>query len=211
MAALRAEVAATRQAMVATQQEMALMAQASPQIQAQPFPAWSPSYQGTYQQHGMPPPVPPTPVPQAAYAAIPPPAPAAYQPATAYQPAQAYVPPIGGGGGRACRGEGSGGGRGGQPGQPRCNQDQNRAEYGVAPPAAGGAQPAVQAATTGQKNYTKYFNNWNMCFSCGFDVPGWHTSATCLAVCRKDGHQEGCNRQNYAQYAAQGHKWSYFW
>ena len=49
MAALRAEVAATRQAMVATQQQMALMAQASPQMQAQPFPAWSPSYQGAYQ------------------------------------------------------------------------------------------------------------------------------------------------------------------
>ena len=60
--------------------------------------------------------------------------------------------------------------------------------------------------TDGAKNYTKHFNNWNMCFSCGFDVPGWHTSATCPAQCRKEGHQEGYNRQNYAQYAAQGHK-----
>ena len=60
MAALYAEVAVTRQAMVATQQQMALMAQASPQMQAQPFTAWPPSYQGTYQQHGMPPPSPPT-------------------------------------------------------------------------------------------------------------------------------------------------------
>ena len=56
-----------------------------------------------------------------------------------------------------------------------------------------------------QNNYTKHFNNWNMCFSCGFDVPGWHTSTTCPTVCRKEGHQEGCNRQNHAQYAAQGH------
>ena len=73
------------------------MAQASPQMQAQTFPAWPPSYQGAYQQHGIPPPVPPTPVPQAAYAAIPPPAPPAYQPAAMYQPAQTYIPPIGGG------------------------------------------------------------------------------------------------------------------
>ena len=81
-----------------------------------------------------------------------------------------------------------------------------RAAFGVAPPAAGGPQPAGQATATGQKNYTKHFNNWNICFSCGFDVPNWHTSATCPAVCRKDGHQEGYDCQNYAQYAAQGHK-----
>ena len=62
-AALCAEVASTRQALVATQQQMALMAQASPQMQAQTVPVWPPSYQGAYQQHGMPPPVPPTPVP----------------------------------------------------------------------------------------------------------------------------------------------------
>eukprot|EP00804_Cyclotella_cryptica_P011803 CCRYP_011363-RA/>CCRYP_011363-RA protein AED:0.96 eAED:0.96 QI:0/-1/0/1/-1/1/1/0/221 len=28
-------------------------------------------------------------------------------------------------------------------------------------------------------NTTKHFNNWNMCYSCGWDVPLWHTSQTC--------------------------------
>ena len=75
IAALRAEVAATRQAMVATQQQMALMAQSSPQMQTQHFPAWPPAYPAAYQQPPMQQPIPLAPVPQAAYAAIPPPAP----------------------------------------------------------------------------------------------------------------------------------------
>ena len=75
VAALRAEVAVTRRAMVATQQQMALMAQSSPQMQTQKFPAWPPAYPAAYQQPGMQQPIPPAPVPQAAYAAIPPPRP----------------------------------------------------------------------------------------------------------------------------------------
>ena len=74
------------------------------------------------------------------------------------------------------------------------------------PPAAGGAQPAGQATATGQKNYNTHFNNWNMCISCGFDVPIWHTSKTCPAMCRRDEHQEGCDGQNHVQYTAQGHR-----
>ena len=45
-----------------------------------------------------------------------------------------------------------------------------------------------------------------MCFSCGFDVPGWHTSQTCPVPCRKEHHHEGCNRTNYLQYQAQGYR-----
>ena len=60
MAALRAEVAATRQAMVATQQKMALLAQASQQMQAQKFPAWPLAYSGAYRQPGVPLPILPT-------------------------------------------------------------------------------------------------------------------------------------------------------
>ena len=81
----------------------------------------------------------------------------------------------------------------------------NCAAFGLAPPAAGGAPQAAQGEAAGVKNYTKHYNNWNMCISCGFDVPGWHTSASCPAQCRKPGHQEGCDRQNYQQYVAQGH------
>lgn len=28
-------------------------------------------------------------------------------------------------------------------------------------------------------NTTKYYANWNICFSCGFDVDSWHTSQMC--------------------------------
>jgi hypothetical protein len=52
-------------------------------------------------------------------------------------------------------------------------------------------------------NPNKWFNNHNYCYSCGYDVPIWHTSATCNT--RKRDHQEGCTRQNVAQYEAAGH------
>lgn len=45
----------------------------------------------------------------------------------------------------------------------------------------------------------------NVCFSCGFDVPVWHSSKTCPAVCCKDGYQEGYERGNYKQYITVGH------
>ena len=41
--------------------------------------------------------------------------------------------------------------------------------------------------------------------SCGFDVPLWHTSATCPMECRKMGHNENCNRNNYNDYIAAGY------
>ena len=114
MVVLESEVAATRQAMVATQQQMALMAQGTQQMPAPPSPAWPPSYHGAYQQHGMAQLALLATVPKSACAAIPPPA---YQPAAqappAYQPATAYVPPARGGAGQAYRGRGQGAGRGG--------------------------------------------------------------------------------------------------
>eukprot|EP00804_Cyclotella_cryptica_P023697 CCRYP_019320-RA/>CCRYP_019320-RA protein AED:0.37 eAED:0.35 QI:0/0/0/1/1/1/6/0/1607 len=53
-------------------------------------------------------------------------------------------------------------------------------------------------------NTTKYFNNWNMCYSCGWDVPHWHTSQTCNN--RAPGHQDGCTRQNAQAYMTAGHR-----
>ena len=43
-----------------------------------------------------------------------------------------------------------------------------------------------------------------MCFSCGFDIPHWHTSATCPF---KDevGHQVGCTRENLEAYKVVDH------
>ena len=57
----------------------------------------------------------------------------------------------------------------------------------------------------GPPSVYKYFNNWGMCFSCGFNVPGWHTSMTCSHECHNPGHQVGCTRQNYQQYLTAGH------
>ena len=54
--------------------------------------------------------------------------------------------------------------------------------------------------------YTKKWNNWNACYSCGFDVPKWHTSATCPIECRKADHQEAYTRGKYKEYVAAG--WS---
>eukprot|EP00804_Cyclotella_cryptica_P000273 CCRYP_010218-RA/>CCRYP_010218-RA protein AED:0.29 eAED:-0.05 QI:0/0/0/0.5/1/1/2/0/769 len=53
-------------------------------------------------------------------------------------------------------------------------------------------------------NTTKYFNNWNMCYSCGWDVPHWHTSQTCNN--RAPGHQDGRTRQDAQAYMTAGHR-----
>jgi hypothetical protein len=71
----------------------------------------------------------------------------------------------------------------------------------IPPPAGGGSRPAG----SGAKNAIKYYNNWSMCYSCGFDVPAWHNSTTCPAVCRKPHHQLGCTRENAEGYIAAGH------
>jgi hypothetical protein len=41
-------------------------------------------------------------------------------------------------------------------------------------------------------NPVKKYNNWDMCYTCGFDVESGHTSMTCPQ--KKEGHQTGCNR-----------------
>ena len=53
-------------------------------------------------------------------------------------------------------------------------------------------------------NPYKRWNNWNACYSCGFDVPGWHNSKTCPT--RRDDHQEGYTRENSQQYIEAGHR-----
>ena len=104
---------------------------------------------------------------------------------------------------------GRGGGRGGY------GYGGGRNNY--APPAAptpvpiAGIPPAPAPTSAGRggnapPNPNKWYNNHNYCFSCGYDVPLWHTSATCNE--RKRNHQEGCTRQNVAQYEAAGHQCS---
>ena len=124
------------------------------------------------------------------------------QPPNAYQ---THWAPMGGGRGRG-RGRGRGGrGRGGrnrrggvgfQPNPPTYSN------YTAQPPHPGG----VGGGRGGYNapNLYKRWNNWNACYSCGFDVPKWHTSATCPWECRKEHHQEGYKRNDYDQYVQAG-------
>ena len=138
------------------------------QTQTQVAPAYvTPTYASPY-------------VPAPAYAPAP--------PAPAYAPA---APATTGGGGRSKKGR------------------SNRAAYGAAPPAVyppsgppsrGNraiplpAKPVGNHANPG--NPVKHFNTWHYCYSCGGDVPAWHSSKTCPAECRKSYHQIGCDRAN---------------
>ena len=54
-------------------------------------------------------------------------------------------------------------------------------------------------------NPVKRYNNWNYCYSCGFDVKDGHTLMTCPQTWRKAGHQITCTRENYNQFLAAGH------
>ena len=74
---------------------------------------------------------------------------------------------------------------------------------GAIPPPAGGA-PAGGVGF--QSNMTKWYNNWNYCYTCGYDIPGWHTSQTCPATYQKRGHQELCTKELCAAYLAAGHR-----
>ena len=89
--------------------------------------------------------------------------------------------------------------------------------FAAAPPAAGGTY--VQRTTTKTttvnahvENDYMIFNNSNMCFSCGSDVPMWSTTMVCPAECRVPGHQVSsvgrtptCEvAPDHAQYVATG-------
>jgi hypothetical protein len=64
-------------------------------------------------------------------------------------------------------------------------------------------QPTQQRERVHFSNIVKTFANQNVCYSCGFDVEDWHTSATCNA--KKRGHQEGFNCTNYMEYECANH------
>ena len=75
-------------------------------------------------------------------------------------------------------------------------------------PLVGGQITPLFGGVTGTPtapNPVKCFNNWNYCFSCGFDVEDGHTSTTCPQDWRKAGHQEGCTRNNVQHYIAARH------
>ena len=52
-------------------------------------------------------------------------------------------------------------------------------------------------------NIYKCHNNWNVCFSCGFDIENGHTSMTCPF--KKANHQQSFSRENAQQFIAAGY------
>jgi hypothetical protein len=57
-----------------------------------------------------------------------------------------------------------------------------------------------------QGNPYKYYNNWNMCCTCGFDIPSWHTSKTCPQKHINPHHNDDIDRNNYEAYEKMGWK-----
>ena len=109
------------------------------------------------------------------------------------------------------QGWGNGRGRQGR-GRGRGGRYSRRAlAYGRQPPQAGYQQQGQQQGRGGQNwapnppKPNKYYNNWNMCYSCGFDIPYWHTSKTCPQECRKPNHNEEVDRYNWEEYWKVGH------
>ena len=126
------------------------------------------------------------------------------------------------------RGGGRWGGRGGF-GRGRGNRGRNSLAFGDQPPTQQ-AQQQYAAQQQGQQqqrqgqqrnyggnyqgggarrnnqggqppmNYVKFYDNRNWCYSCGADVPDWHTSRTCPPACRKPTHREDVDRSNAVQY-----------
>ena len=156
------------------------------------------------------------PTPAAAYNVQPPPVPA-YVPATTtptlqQQPAYNNYqnryggPKSRGGRGQGGRGRGGRGGRGNIPIQQ--SYPQVTAVQGTIPPPPGYVQnQTTQRQPNGPySNTVKHFNNFNMCCNCGYDVPSWHTSATCPVKAHYPQHNDAINRNNADQYRAAGWK-----
>ena len=115
--------------------------------------------------------------------------------------------------GRGGRGRGGRGRRGGIGFQP--TPPTNNSYPGGAPAPPGAGLPGITLPLGGgggghgggrysDPNSYKKWNHWNACYSCGFDVPKWYTSATCPWECRKDHHQEGYTRDKYEEYVQAG-------
>jgi hypothetical protein len=94
--------------------------------------------------------------------------------------------------------------------------DAMRGTGAVAPPMTnmvpyGGGTGQLPAAPGGQphrcnaefSNIYKQHNNWNVCFSCGFDVEDGHTSGTCPF--KKWNHQVSYTCDNAQQFIAVGY------
>ena len=146
-----------------------------------------------------------------------------YQPATPTPPPmqQLSIPNFGtfqpAGLGVGGRQEGHGHGKranAGRQGRTPCANFMGCGGQGGLPPIGGGRggsvapfaqQNAPRNAAPMYSNIIKQYANWNICFSCGFDVEDGHTSKTCPAPWRRANHQEGYTRANSGQYIAAGY------
>jgi hypothetical protein len=109
------------------------------------------------------------------------------------------------------RGRGRGGSRGGGRGR-GFFATQTPAAMGSIPPFIGVPPGHVMPITGARVNapfqsiVTKKHANWNVCWSCGFDVEDGHTSATCPTHWQKTDHQVGFTRETAQQWINQGYK-----
>ena len=71
---------------------------------------------------------------------------------------------------------------------------------GIAQPPPGMQQ---RSKKTDFSNIYKIHNNWNVCFSCGFDIKNGHTSITCPF--KRWNHQDLFTRRNIQQFIAAGY------
>ena len=208
ISAVTDETRELRAALVATQQQLAnLMRGQGPPPgmygnNAQGWPEPPPiQYAAPAAQYAPPPFQAPT------YTAPPVPPPNQHPPPNIYTPA-----PTGAGGGWQAGGQGGyhtqPGGRG-RGGRGQGGRGRHNAAYGRGPPQRNpggyGGRNSGRGWTPNPQHPVKRFNNWNMCFSCGWDVPVWHTSKTCPHEYRKPGHVENCDRSNANGLIAAGH------
>ena len=171
-------------ALAAAQQQLAMMAQAPPPAAPYHYPP-PPAPHGAYAAYPAPP----------AWTQQPPPG-----PATQYQQAGQRS----GGYGKKKKKKAWTGKHPGFASQPPGTTVPFVQGSGAIPPPGG--QPGPPGGGPSVPNPMKYYNNWSMCYSCGFDVPGWHNSQSCPMECRKSHHQTGCNRANAQGYLTAGHK-----
>ncbi len=76
---------------------------------------------------------------------------------------------------------------------------------GYLPPTGGFTGQATKPPNPPHFNIVKKYANWNVCFSCGFDVEEGYTSQTCPRHWRKMNHQEGFTRENSRQWINAGY------
>ncbi len=75
----------------------------------------------------------------------------------------------------------------------------------IVPCGGGIALPVVQQQICNPdfSNVYKWYNKWNVCFSCGFNVENGHMTLTCPF--KKLNHQQRYRRENVQQFVAVGY------